>query len=237
LFGSKDAEVARADHETTVQAVVTEFGTYFMGLVGQRRAQPTSDLGSVLANATIDGQLLEPPDLVPYFILLTAAGHDTVSMVLAGGVEALARWPDQLEKLRNEPGLIPNAVEEVVRWVTPTKHFMRTVAFDTELHGTPLRRGDWVLLSYPSANRDEEVFVDPFRFDVERGDVSKHVGFGVGAHFCIGAPLARMELRTFFEELVPRLEHLEIAGPVERSQTTFVATFKKLPIRWQLTPS
>ncbi len=234
LFGSKDGDVARADNDDTIAAVVQEFGAYFMGLAGQRRAAPTDDLGSVLANATVDGRLLEPPELVPYYVLLATAGHDTVSTVLAGGVEALARHPEQLELLRQDPSLIPNAIEEMARWVTPTKHFMRTATTDTTLAGNDIAAGDWLLLSYPSANRDDEVFADPFTFDITRSDAPKHLAYGAGPHFCIGATLARLELRTFFERFIPRVRSLEIAGDVERAKTTFVATFKHLPIRVDL---
>ena len=234
LFGSKDSDVARADNDQTIAAVVQEFGDYFMGLAMRRRASPTDDLGSVIANATVDGELLKPDELVPYYVLLTAAGHDTVSTVLAGAVEALARHPDQLELLQGNPSLIANAVEEMARWVTPTKHFMRTAATDTEIGGRRIAAADWLLMSYPSANRDSSVFRSPFTFDVTRDDASSHLAYGAGPHFCIGAHLARLELRTFFEQFIPRLRSLELAGEVVRAKTTFVATFKSLPVRLEL---
>jgi cytochrome P450 len=237
LFGSKDSDVARADNDATIAAVVEEFGEYFMGLAMRRRADPTDDLGSLIANATVRGKLLEPPELVPYYVLLTAAGHDTVSTVLAGSIEALARHPDQITVLQQNPTLIANAVEEMARWVTPTKHFMRNAASDNVVGGQRISAGDWLLLSYPSANRDSGVFASPFTFDVTRADATNHVAYGVGPHFCIGAHLARLELRTFFEQFIPRLHSLELAGEVVRAKTTFVATFKRLPVRLELAES
>lgn len=234
LFGSKDSDVARGGNDETIAAVVQEFGEYFMGLAMRRRAEPTDDLGSVIANATVQGRLLEPPELVPYYVLITAAGHDTVSTVLAGSVEALARHPDQLELLKHDPSLIPNAIEEMARWVTPTKHFMRSAVTDNIVGGQPIAAGDWMLLSYPSANRDSGVFESPFTFDVTRPDATNHLAYGVGPHFCVGVHLARLEIRTFFQQLIPRLRSLELTGEVERAKTTFVATFKRLPVRLEL---
>jgi cytochrome P450 len=234
LFGSQDADVARSDNDRTIEAVVGEFAEYFMGLVARRRAEPTDDLGSIIANARIDGRLLEPPDLIPFYILLFAAGHDTVKTVLAGGVEALARFPDQLMRLQTEPALLINGIEEMTRWVTPTKHFMRSAVSDIVVHGQQVRAGDWLLLSYPSANRDEAVFRDPDRFDVARPDAAKHLAYGFGPHLCIGAQLARMQLLAFFRQFVPRVRRLELAGEVRRSQTTFVATFKSVPVHLAL---
>jgi cytochrome P450 len=234
LFGSQDSDVARSDNAETIAAVVREFGEYFMGLAVRRRAEPTDDLGSVVANATVGGRLLKPGELVPYYVLLATAGHDTVSTVLAGGVEALATHPGQLARLKDDPSLIPNAVEEMTRWVTPTKHFMRTAARDVELGGRKIAAGDWLLLSYASANRDERVFASPFEFDVARPDASSHLAYGAGPHFCLGAYLARLELRAFFERFIPRVRSLEIDGGVVRAKTTFVATFKNLPVRMEL---
>jgi cytochrome P450 len=235
LFGAQDSDVARSDNGATIAAVVRDFGRYFMGLTMRRRAEPTADLGSIVANATVDGRLLEPHELVPYYVLLATAGHDTVSTVLAGGIEALATHPEQLARLQDDPSLIPNAIEEIARWVTPTKHFMRTAARDVELGGKKITAGDWLLLSFPSANRDEEVFTAPFEFDVTRPNAASHLAYGAGGpHFCLGAYLARLELRAFFERFIPRVRSLEIDGDVVRAKTTFVATFKNLPVRMEL---
>lgn len=231
LFGAKDDEVARGDNESTIAAVVGEFAAYFMGLVMQRRDAPGDDLASVIANARVDGDVLPPDLLVPYFILMAAAGHDTVSTVLAGSMEALASHPEELSRLQADPSTLPLAIDELLRWVTPTKHFMRTAVTDVEVSGQQVRAGDWVLLSYPSANRDEAVFADPFRLDLTRSNAADHLSFGVGPHYCVGAHLARLELRTFFERLLPRLDSVELAGPVRLAKTTFVGTYKQLPLR------
>jgi cytochrome P450 len=234
LFGIDDDSVARSDRETTLSQVVQELGGYFMGLAGRLRAEPDDSLGSVLANAEVDGSPLPPDLLVPYFILLSAAGHDTVATVLAGGIEALARHPAQLERLKHHPELIGNAVEEMMRWVTPTKHFMRNAVSPAIVGGKEIQAGDWMLLSWASANRDEKVFNDPLRFDVARQDVREHLAFGFGPHRCIGSTLARLQLNKFFEKFLPRVHLLELDGEVQYSRTTFVSTFKSLPIRLEL---
>lgn len=235
LFGADDAEIAGASREQTIARVVQNFGQYFMGMTERLRKTPDDSLGSVIANAQIEGAAMTPDLLVPYFILLATAGHDTVATVLAGGIEALARNPGELEKLQRNPELIPMAIEEMVRWVTPTKHFMRTAVTDTQLHGEKIAAGDWLLLSFASANRDEAVFDKPFEFNVTRSDARQHVGFGFGPHICVGMTLARLQLRCFFEELIPRIRLLEPDGDASYSSTTFVSTFKSLPLKIELT--
>jgi cytochrome P450 len=139
-----------------------------------------------------------------------------------------------LQALKQDPGLIDNAVDEIIRWVTPVRHFMRLALEDYVLGDTAIARGDWILLSYLSANRDESVFQDPFRFDVRRKNADEQIAFGTGVHFCLGAHLARMELRAFLRELLPRLEEVEIAGEPEHVKSTFVGGLKRLPIRYRL---
>ena len=150
------------------------------------------------------------------------------------GLEALVRNPEQLRALRDDPGRIPNAVCEMIRWVTPVRHFMRQAQADTVLGDVSLREGDWLLLSYLSANRDEAVFDQPFRFDIARRNADGHLAFGIGVHFCLGAHLARMELEAFFRELLPRLESIELAGEPESMATTFVGGLKRMPIRYRV---
>lgn len=234
VFGANDPEIAVGSVEETIGRAVADLGDYFVGRSIGWRAKPDATLGSVIANARIDGRHLAPDILVAYFVLLSAAGHDTVATVLAGGLEALARHPEQYARLRDQPELVPNAVEEMLRWVTPTKHFMRTAVADCRVGDTAVSAGDWILLSYPSANRDEAAFAEPMKFDVGRKDAIKHLAFGIGPHFCVGHQLARMQIRIFFEELLPRLDRLELVGPVEYTATTFVSTFKRLPLRIQL---
>lgn len=229
LFGSDDDEYQR-DAGDSMSALIEMF-QYFTALTAARRENPTDDLASAIANARIDGEPLNDIETVSYYALVAAAGHDTTSATISGGMLALMQNPDQLERLRVDPGLMGTATDEMIRWVTPVKAFMRTAAVDTTVRGTPIAAGESVLLAYPSGNRDEEEFEDPFRFDVGR-DPNKHVAFGYGVHFCLGAALARMEINSFFSELVPRLDSIELAGSPAHTATTFVGGLKHLPVRY-----
>ncbi|ORX05013.1 cytochrome P450 [Mycolicibacillus trivialis] len=233
LFGGDDDEYRRGFTPEEQLPVLFDFFNYFNALTAERRAHPTEDLASTIANARIDGQPLSDVDTASYYVILATAGHDTTSAAISGGLQALIEHPDQLARLRADPALLPTAVEEIIRWVTPVKEFMRTATADTEVRGVPIRAGESVYLSYVSANRDEEVFDDPFRFDVGR-DPNKHLSFGFGVHFCVASALARMEIASFFAELVPRLRSAELAGEPKLTATTFVGGLKHLPIRYAL---
>lgn len=204
LFGSDDTELQRGATMEERGLALFDMFTYFNEITAARRAQPTEDLASAIANARIDGEPLSDIDTVSYYLIVATAGHDTTSATISGGLHALIEHPDQLHRLQREPALLPLAVEEMIRWVTPVKEFMRTAQQDTVIRGVPITAGESVLLSYPSGNRDEDVFTDPFTFDVGR-DPNKHVAFGYGVHFCLGAALARMEIASFYAELLPRL--------------------------------
>jgi cytochrome P450 len=233
LFGSDDEEFKRgADMQGQMSALLEMF-QYFTALTASRRENPTEDLASAIANARIDGEPLSDIDTVSYYAIIVAAGHDTTSATISGGMLALIDNPEQRQKLRADLGLMGLATEEMIRWATPVKEFMRTATEDTTVRGVPIAAGDSVLLSYVSGNRDEDVFDDPFRFDVAR-DPNKHIAFGYGVHFCLGAALARMEVNSFFTELLPRLESVELAGEPEHTATTFVGGLKHLPIRYSL---
>jgi cytochrome P450 len=233
LFGSDDSEFRRgASQGDQLPALLDMFG-YFNGVTASRREHPTEDLASAIANARIDGEPLSDIETVSYYLIVATAGHDTTSATISGGLHALAENPDQRHRLRDHPDLMPLATEEMIRWTTPVKEFMRTAAEDTEVRGVPIAAGESLLLSYVSGNRDEEVFTDPFRFDVGR-DPNKHLAFGYGVHFCLGAALARMEVSSFFSELVPRLESIELTGDPEHVATTFVGGLKHLPVRYSL---
>ncbi len=233
LFGSDDSEFKRGSgKEDQIPALMDMFG-YFNGVTAARREHPTEDLASAIANARIDGEPLSDIETVSYYLIVATAGHDTTSATISGGLHALAENPDQRRRLRDHPELMPLATEEMIRWTTPVKEFMRTAAEDTEVRGVPIAAGESLLLSYVSGNRDEEVFTDPFRFDVGR-DPNKHLAFGYGVHFCLGAALARMEVSSFFSELVPRLESIELTGDPEHVATTFVGGLKHLPVRYSL---
>ena len=162
LFGAADPDLARGDQQLeALVEVINDFFVYFTALTEQRRAHPTDDLASVIANATIDGEPLGPMETISYYVIVATAGHDTTSSAMAGGLLALIEHPEQLARLQADPSLLPTAVDEIIRWVTPVKHFMRNVVEPYELRGHRFEPGDAVLLSYPSANRDEEVFDRP----------------------------------------------------------------------------
>jgi cytochrome P450 len=233
MFGGGDEELRRGETPEELMLTLLEFFAYFQDLTAARRATPTADLASEIANARVDGEYLSDFDTASYYVIIATAGHDTTSSTISGGLHALIEHPAELARLRDDPNLLPTAADEMIRWVTPVKEFMRTAAADTEVGGVPVKQGQAVLLSYPSANRDEEVFADPFRFDVGR-DPNRHLAFGFGVHLCLGAALARMETRAFFAELLPRLESIELAGRPEWTATTFVGGLKHLPIRYTL---
>ncbi|ORW12177.1 cytochrome P450 [Mycobacterium kyorinense] len=231
LFGGDDAEFKRGTTlEDQMPALLDMFG-YFNGVTASRREHPTEDLASAIANARVDGEPLSDIDTVSYYLIVATAGHDTTSATISGGLHALIENPDQHRRLHDDLGLMPLATEEMIRWVTPVKAFMRTAAEDTTVHGVPIAAGESVLLSYVSANRDEDIFDEPFRFDVGR-DPNKHLSFGYGVHFCLGAALARMEVNSFFTELLPRLKSIELTGDPQFVATTFVGGLKHLPVRY-----
>jgi cytochrome P450 len=233
LFGGSDADLRRsADPEEQLQ-VLMDFYAYFTELTARKRSEPASDLASTIANARVDGEYLPDLDLVSYYVIVATAGHDTTSSTIAGGMRALAENPDQYERLREDPLLMPSAVEEMIRWVTPVKEFMRTASAETELGGKIIAEGESVYLAYLSANRDEDVFTEPFHFDIGR-DPNNHLSFGIGPHFCLGAQLARMETRVFFSELVSRVDRIGLNGEPASSSTIFVGGLKRLPISYHM---
>lgn len=241
LFGSADPDLNRSGAEVTdadaalaqIGATVGEFITYFNEMTEDRRANPRDDLASVIANGQIENKPLGHLEAMSYYIIAATAGHDTTSNTTAGGLWALAENQDQLAKLKADPSLIPSYLEESIRWVTPVKHFMRSATADAEVHGQKIAKGDWLMLSYPSGNRDDDVFADPFAFKVDRSP-NKHVAFGYGAHVCLGQHLGRMEMRILWEELLPRLQSLELAGEPKRMAANFVCGPKSVPIRYRM---
>ena len=239
LFGARDPELSRkadamADPDTAIKvfgAVVADFHAYFSNITANRRAEPRDDLATIIANAMIDGKPIDERAANDFYILVATAGHDTTSASTAGAIWALAERPALLAEVKANPDLIPALVDEAIRWVTPVKHFMRAVARDHEVNGHQYKAGDWVMLSYMSANRDEAVFDDPFEFRLDR-PANKQIAFGYGPHLCVGQHLARLEMKTLFEELLPRIESLEIAGEPAWTQATLVSGPKRLPIRF-----
>ena len=199
-----------------------------------RRQRPTDDVISRLLAPASDGAPLSDLEFNNFFLLLVAAGNDTTRYTLAGGLLALLDHPDQLEALRRDPSMIPTAVEEILRWTTVTMHFRRTATHDVEVGDRLIREGDKVVLWWVSADYDERAFVDPYRFDIARVP-NDHVAFGRnGPHLCLGAWLARMEIRLTLEELLPRVADIRLAGPPERLRSNFIAGIKRLPVRVRL---
>ncbi|MEV5652005.1 cytochrome P450 [Nocardia sp. NPDC052254] len=233
LMGSDDDEMQRSAQSDEAMNSLVELFQYFQNLTARWREHPTGDLGSTIANARVDGEPLSDIDTMSYYAIIATAGHDTTSSSISGGLRALVEHPEQRDRLRDNLDLMPRATEEIIRWVTPVKAFMRTAAQDATVGGVPIAAGDSLLLSYVSGNRDEDAFDDPFRFDVGR-EPNKHVAFGFGVHFCLGAGLARMEINKFFSELLPRLKSIELDGAPELTATTFVGGLKHLPIRYSL---
>ena len=239
-FGNADGDlnrggVARTPVEAvaSVREVIEEATAYFGRLSAERRRAPTEDLITVIANSRVDGEQINDIDAMGYYITVAFAGHDTTSSSVAGGVWALAESPEQLARVRAELSLVPALVEESVRWTTPIHQFVRQASCDAEVAGQRVRKGDLVVLCFPSGNRDEEVFDAPFEFRADRSP-NRQIGFGFGPHMCLGVHLARMEMAIFFEELLPRLESLELAGVPRRTITNFVGGPKSLPIRFRL---
>ncbi|MEY4339153.1 MAG: hypothetical protein RLZ14_1003 [Actinomycetota bacterium] len=234
LFGAEDPDFKRDENALAgLVQTVADFVAYFDGITAERKASPTDDLASVIANGIVDGQPIGHKEQLGYYIITATAGHDTTSNSMAGGMLALLQHPEELARLKADPSLMNTAVDEMIRWTSPVKHFMRTATVDYEVRGTTVKAGEDVLLSYWSANRDEDVFADPFRFDVGRTP-NKHLAFGFGVHYCLGAMLARMELKALFGALLPRLEHIELAGEPELVRSTFVSGLKRLPISYRM---
>lgn len=241
LFGNADPDLNRTGKSVTdvgegvdsIQSVVMDFMMYFNAITEDRRANPRNDLATLIANGKINGEPMGHLEAMSYYIIAATAGHDTTSSTTAGALWALAENPDQFAKVKADPSLIPGLIEESIRWVTPVKHFMRTATADAELAGKKIAKGDWMMLSYPSGNRDEAVFDKPFEFRVDRTP-NKHVAFGYGAHICLGQHLARMEMRVLWEELFARLDHVELDGAPTRMVANFVCGPKSVPIRFKM---
>src|SRR5262245_46453536 len=236
IIAPQDPEFNRGTPEETLAATRLELFNYFFDLVEQRRREPTNDIVSVVANGQVNGAALPVVELLSYYFLLVVAGNETTRNAMTGGMLALLERPEQWAKLRANAGLLDCAVEEIVRWTTPVIQFARTATRDYRLRDTTIREGESVCLFYPSGNRDEDIFPDPFAFRVDR-DPNPHIAFGMGEHVCLGAHLARLELRHAFAQLRLRLEECELAGPVERVRSSFVGGIKHAPMRWTIARS
>ena len=234
LFGSTDPDNQRSFQAMSLAEVVEDFEAYFSDLSRRRREKPTDDVASLIANARIDGQPLPEFETNGYYIIIATAGHDTTSSTAAGGLLALIENPHEMAKLRADPDRhMATALNEIIRWVTPVRQFMRTATRDCSVGGVDIAEGESCALWYPSANRDESVFDAPFEFRIERRDAG-HLAFGFGAHVCLGQHLARLELGILFRELLRRLDRIELNGEPLYSQASFVGGLKSLPIRYRM---
>jgi cytochrome P450 len=233
LFGSTDPDLQRAAAAGATKQTAADFFDHFRKIVADRRRTPRDDVASVIANATIDGAPIAEHEALSYYVIIATAGHDTTSSTTAGGLLALLQHPDEFAKLRQNPNLLSGAIDEMLRWVSPVKHFFRTATEDYELRGRRIRAGDHLMMCYWSANRDEEVFETPQAFRIERTP-NRHLAFGFGAHVCLGQHLAKMEIRALFRELLSRIAHIELAGEPAWVEANFVSGLKRLPVRYTL---
>ena len=235
VIGKDDPEYRRPGETPTqtIRRARGELHAYFARLVAQRRSDPGDDLVSELIGAAIEGTPLTDEQLLSYCELMVEAGNETTRNAISGGLLAFCEHRGEWEKLRGRPELLANAVEEILRWVSPITHFTRTATEDCAIGAAAIRAGEQVALFWASANRDEEVFADPFAFRVDRRP-NPHLAFGVGEHFCMGAHVARVELETMFRHLLARLQSFEPAGPVERLSSAVNGGLKHLPLRYRL---
>jgi cholest-4-en-3-one 26-monooxygenase len=231
MIGSEDPEYAVSAEETFNAQV--EMFLYAQQLAEQRRATPGDDIITALLSAEVDGESLSDMDFNLFFLLLSVAGNETTRNAIAHGMNAFLEHPDQWALLAGDPDrYLAGATEEILRWASPVMFFRRNATRDVELRGKTIKEGDKITLWYISANRDEDVFPDPFRFDITRTP-NPHIAFGGGGpHFCLGAQLARMEISVLFEELVRRLDHVEALGPPDRLRSNFIGGIKHLPVRY-----
>ncbi len=238
IIGAGDPEYTPEDStpDEAARATMAELFGYFTRLVEEKKKNPADDLVTLFAHAEVDGEPLPFLDVMAWCLIIVVAGNETTRNATTGGMLAFVEHPDELRRLQRQPELLDSAVEEVVRWTTPIIHFARTATEDCEIRGRKIRAGDALALFYPSANRDEEVFDEPYRFRIDRKP-NRHLGFGIGEHFCLGSHLARLELRVAYKHLLPRIEEIELAGPVDRLHSALVGGVKRLPIRYRLRPA
>jgi len=228
MIGSDDPEYQIPDTDPGEAAM--QVYAYAEELAANRRLEPRQDLVSVLLDAEVEGEKLNQLELDLFFMLLVVAGNETTRNLMSGAMTAFFDHPDQWEILRQDRSLLPGAVEEMLRYVTPVMHFRRTATTDLELHGQQIMEGDKVVFWHTSANRDESAFEDPDTFDVTRSP-NNHIAFGGGGpHFCLGANLARMEIMVMFDRLLDRIPDIRLDGEVQRLQSNFINGTKHIPV-------
>ena len=243
IFGAQDPDLMRekdlaneGDAEkglASINQTLAEFFMYFTNITADRRANPKDDVSTVIANGMVDDEPIGQLEAMSYYIIVAAAGHDTTSASTGGGVLGMLQNPEQLKKMMDDPaGVSRTAVDEAIRWTTPVKHFMRTAQDDYELRGKKILAGESLLLCYPSGNRDEDIFEDPFKFRVDRSP-NKLISFGHGGHMCLGMHLARLEMQAIYEELFSRIKSIELAGDPSYIRANFVGGPKSIPVRYK----
>ncbi len=232
LFGAGDPEFLGdiSDPMQLIVETIKSFEDYFNGLAEKRRKHPADDLATVIANGEVAGCPMDSDATLWYFTIVATAGHDTTSFALSGGLEALLRHPDQVDALKSDESRIAGAVDEMIRWTSPVRHFMRYPTEAVTIAGVEIPEGDRLLLSYPSANRDESVFENAMEFNALRTNSNRMIAFGGGEHFCLGSTFARRELRTMIPRLLASVKTIELAGEPEFAQANFVGGVKHLPV-------
>jgi hypothetical protein len=237
IIASEDPEYQRGRSSLeTSESARLELFSYFKALSDKRRVDPKDDILSVIVRGSVNDQPLNDFELLSYYFLLVVAGNETTRNSMTGGVQCFLDNPGEWEKLVTDPALVEGAIEETVRWTTPVIQFCRTAIHDMTLRDKTIREGESVCLFYASGNRDEEIFEDPFVFRVDR-ERNDHVGFGRGEHVCLGAHLARLEIRTMYQQLRERLVSMERTGDAVRVRSSFIGGIKRAPMRWELRPA
>jgi len=230
VFAVSDPDMARA---ASAQEGVRNAMAFCADIGRARQARPTEDFASTIANAEIDGERMTIQEIASHLMIMISAGHDTTASAINGGMLALIRHPEQLGKLKEHPDLTESAVNEMLRYVTPTTNFVRTAADDTEISGVKIARGDDLCIHFCAANRDEAVFADSQAFKIDRKP-NRHLAFGIGPHACIGQLLARIEMKALFDELIPRLDDVQLDGEPEHIKAFWVSGLKNLPINYRI---
>jgi cytochrome P450 len=233
LFAPADSELGGGGGQDDIVELGNQFVELFLPIIQDRRANPTDDLASLIANGQVNGEAMGPMETLGYYLIVFNAGHDTTKNALAGGFQALIQNPAQFDKVKKDLKRVPDAVEEILRWTSSVNYMKRTATCDVEVNGTQIKRGESLVLFYGSANRDESVFEDPFTFDIDRSP-NRHVAFGYGEHFCMGAHFARRSMAAIVEELARRVGRWELIGDPEWIASSFVVGLKHLPVAYQI---
>lgn len=231
LFGHEDDNIMSNENLSQTEAIA-KFFEYLAPIIEERKGKNGTDLISVIVNSEIDGEPMDLAGILGYLLIVVTAGHDTTSASLAGGLLTLMEHPEQMQMLRDNPDLIPNAASEIIRWIAPVKHFARTAAEDVEVGGQNIAKGDTLMLIFSSGARDEELIVDADKFRIDR-KANKHTALGFGAHMCLGQHLAKMEVAAYLKELLPRLESIELDGEPQYLASNFVSGLKSMPVKFK----